>query len=146
MSRGLDRCSSSLFRAASAAASSPVSSKIFQCWMEVLVSRDPDHDLVGDRIVRIAPGVAMGDPGRQLLERDVGESPEQARGVVVVALLELGHPPALEGDRVDVSRDRQIVPEDDRVAALLGCPASDPVHPRAVALAEHPVDQPVVAR
>ena len=42
--------------------------------------------------------------------------------------------------------DREVVPQHDRVAALLGGPAADPVEPRAVALAEHPVDQAVVAR
>jgi len=38
---------------------------------EVLVRGDPDHDPVRDWVVRVAPGVAVRDPGRQLLERDV---------------------------------------------------------------------------
>ena len=112
--------------------------------VQVLVGRDPDHDPVGDRVVRVAPGVAVGDARRQLLEGDVGEAAQGRRGVVVVALLELGHPAALEQDRVDVAGDRQVVAQDDRVAALLGGPATDPVDPRAVALAEHPVDEAVV--
>ena len=62
----------------------------------------------------------------------------------VVALLELGHPAALEDDRVDVAGDRQVVAQDDRVATLLGGPPADPVDPRPVAPAEHPVDEPVV--
>ena len=65
--------------------------------------------------------------------------------VVVVALLELAHPAALEDHRVEVARDRQVVAQHDRVPALLGRPAADPVHPRPVALAEHAVDQAVVA-
>ena len=68
------------------------------------------------------------------------------RRVVVVALLELRHPAALELDRVDVAGHGQVVAQDDRVASLLGGPAAHPVDPRAVALAEHPVDEPVVAR
>ena len=35
--------------------------------------------------------------------------------VAVVALLELGHPAALERDRIDVPRHREVVAEDDRV-------------------------------
>ena len=112
--------------------------------VQVLVGRDPDHDPVRDRVVRVAPGVAVGDARRQLLERDVGEPAQRRRRRVVVALLELGHPAALEQDRVDVAGDRQVVAQDDRVAALLGGPAADPVDPRPIALAEHPVDEPVV--
>ncbi|MEJ7695807.1 MAG: hypothetical protein WKF78_04085 [Candidatus Limnocylindrales bacterium] len=37
--------------------------------VQVLVGGDPDHDLVRDRVVRVAAGVAVGDPGRELLER-----------------------------------------------------------------------------
>ena len=113
--------------------------------MEVLVGRDADHDLVGDRVVGVAAGVAVRDPRGELLERDVGEAAERRRRLVVVALLELGHPAALEGDRVDVPGDREVVAEDDRVTTLLGRPAADPVDPGAVALAEHPVDEAVVA-
>ena len=113
--------------------------------MEVLVGRDADHDPVGDRVVGVAAGVLVRDPGRELLEGDVGEPAQGVRRVVVVALLELGHPAALERDRVDVPGDGQVVAEDDRVAALLGRPAAHPVDPRPVALAEHPVDEPVVA-
>ncbi len=94
--------------------------------VEVLVGRDPDHDPVGHRVVRVAPGVAMRDPGRELLERHVGE-PAQGRGrFVVVALLELGHPSALQQHRVDVARDREVVAEHDGVAAFLGGPAARP--------------------
>ena len=114
--------------------------------VQVLVRGDPDHDLVRDRVVRVAPGVAMGDARREFLERDVRQPVQRVRGVVVVALLELGHPAALEHDRVDVAGDRQVVAQDDRVATLLGGPAPDPVDPGAVALAEHAVDEPVVAR
>ena len=64
--------------------------------VQVLVGGDPDHDLVGHRVIRVAPGVAMGDARRELLERHVGEAAERVRRVVVVALLELGHPAALE--------------------------------------------------
>ena len=113
--------------------------------VQVLVGGDADHDPVGDRVVRVAPGVAMRDPRGELLERDVGEAVERVRRVVVVALLELRHPAALEGDRVDVAGDRQVVAQDDGVAALLRGPAPDPVDPGAVALAEHAVDEPVVA-
>ncbi len=38
----------------------------------------------------------------------------------------------------------EIVAQHDRVPALLGGPAPDPVEPRAVALPEHPVDESVV--
>ena len=55
-----------------------------------------------------------------------------------------GHPAALERDRVEVAGHRQVVAQDDRVAALLGGPAADPVDPRAIAGPEHPVDEPVV--
>ena len=103
--------------------------------VQVLVGGDPDHDPVGDRVVRVAPGVAVRDPGRELLEGDVGEAAQRVGRVVVVALLELGHPAALERDRIDVAGDGQVVAQDDRVAALLRGPAADPVDPRPVALA-----------
>ena len=45
---------------------------------------------------------------------------------------------------VDVAGDREVVAQDDRVAPFLGRPASDPVDPGPVALAEHPVDEPVI--
>ena len=101
--------------------------------VQVLVGGDPDHDLVGDRVLGVAARVPVRDPRRELLERDVGEPAERVGRVVVVALLELGHPAALEQDRVDVAGDRQVVAQDDRVAALLGGPAPDPVDPRPVA-------------
>ena len=64
--------------------------------VQVLVGGDPDHDPVRDRVVRVAPGVAVRDPRRELLERDVGQPAQRVGRVVVVALLELGHPAALE--------------------------------------------------
>ena len=73
--------------------------------VEVLVGGDPDHDLVGDRVLRVAAGVAMRDPRRELLEGDVREPAERVGRVVLVALLELRHPPPLERDRVDVPGD-----------------------------------------
>jgi hypothetical protein len=85
------------------------------------------------------------DPRRELLERDVRETVERVRRVEVVALLELRHPASLQGDGVDVPRDREVVAQHDRVPALLGRPAPDPVEPRPVAVPEHPVDEPVVA-
>ena len=57
--------------------------------VQVLVGGDPDHDPVGDRVVRVAARVAVRDPRRELLERDVGQAVERVRRVVVVALLEL---------------------------------------------------------
>ena len=113
--------------------------------VQVLVGGDADHDPVRDRIVGVAARVAMRDPGRELLERDVGEAVQRVRRCVVVALLELAHPAALEQHRVDVAGDREVVAQHDRVPALLGGPAPDPVQPRPIALAEHPVDQAVVA-
>ena len=114
--------------------------------VQVLVGRDPDHDPVRDGIVRVAPGVAVRDPGRELLERHVGQAVERVRRGHVVAALELVHPSALEQHRIDVAGDGEVVAQHDRVAALLRRPAPDPGEPRAVAPAEHPVDQPVVAR
>ena len=42
--------------------------------VEVLVGRHPLHDLVADRVVEQLAGVAVGDAGGQLLERDVDEA------------------------------------------------------------------------
>ncbi len=112
--------------------------------VEVLVGGDPDHDLVRDRVVRVPAGIPVGDPGGELLEGDVSQTVKRVGRIVVVALLELRHPAALERDRVDVSGDGQVVAQDDRVPALFRRPAPDPVDPCAVAVAEHPVDQAVV--
>ena len=42
--------------------------------VEVLVGGDPRHHLVAGRVVEQLAGVAVGDAGRQLLERDVDEA------------------------------------------------------------------------
>ena len=112
--------------------------------VEVLVGGDPDHDPVGDGVVGVAPGVAVRDPRRELLEGDVRETAQRVGRLAVVPLLELRHAAALEQDRIDVAGHREVVAQDDRVPALLGRPAADPVDPRAVAAPEHPVDEPVV--
>ena len=111
--------------------------------VQVLISGHPHHDLVGHRVIGIAAGVAMGDPGGQFLERRIGHQP-QRRLVRHPALLQGGHPPPFQGDRVDVAGDQQIIAEHDRVAALLGGPAVRPGPPGAVA-AEGRQQLPVVA-
>ena len=113
--------------------------------VHVLVRGDPDHDPVRDRIVRVAPRVAMRDARRELLERDVRQTPERIDGVAVVALHDHAHPAALEERRVEVAGDGQVVTKHDRVATLLRGPAADPVDPGAVTTAEHAVDEAVVA-
>jgi len=111
--------------------------------VQVLVLCHAEHDPVGDRVVRELPGVLVGDPGRELLERGVGEATQRAHRAVV-ALEHRLHPLALQEHRVDVPGDDQVVADDDRVPALFRGPAPDPVLPGTVALAEHRVDEPVV--
>jgi hypothetical protein len=44
--------------------------------VQVLVGGYSHHDRVGDRVIGVAAGVAMGDPGGQFLERRVGHQPQ----------------------------------------------------------------------
>ena len=41
--------------------------------VEVLVGRDPGEQPLGHRVVGVLAGVAVADPGRELLEGDVGQ-------------------------------------------------------------------------
>src|SRR5687768_15321159 len=108
--------------------------------VEILVTRDARHDLVGDRVIRIAARVLMRYPRGQLLERRIRKALQDIH-VVVIAGEDVLHAAALERDRVDVPGYHEVVADHDGVPPLFRGPAIDPVLPRAVALAEHLVDQ-----
>jgi hypothetical protein len=91
-----------------------------------------------------AIGSAVRDPGRQLLERDVGADVEQRLVAGVVADLHRLHPRPLELVRVDAPGHQQVVPDAERVPPLLGGPAVHPGAPGTVA-PERPLDLTVVA-
>ncbi len=118
--------------------------------MQVLVGGDAGEQLLGERVLRVDAGVAVADPGRELLEADVRDHFElrlgdAVRAATVVGLLELAHPPALELDGIDPAGDQQEVAHAERVPAFLGRPAVGPGAPGAVA-SERGGDLPVVAR
>ena len=79
------------------------------------------------------PGVAVRDPGGQLLERDVGQRLQHGLVAAVVARRHVLHAQRLQPDRVHATRDDEVVAYRDRVPALLGRPAADPLAPGAVA-------------
>ena len=88
----------------------------------------------------------MGDPGRQLLEGDVGHGVQHVQVVRAgKALRHVHHAFAFKGHRVDGARGQQVIADRDSVPALLGGPATDPCAPGAVG-AERLVDVAVVAR
>jgi hypothetical protein len=68
--------------------------------VQVLVGGDAGEQPVADGVVAVAAGVAVGDPGGELLERDVGHHLEDVLVVAVVAVLHLRHAVALELHRV----------------------------------------------
>ena len=111
--------------------------------VQVLVERDARHDLVRHRVVRVPAGVLVRDTSGELLERRIGEALQHVH-VVVVAGHHVLHPATLERDRIDVPRDDEVIADDDRVPALFGGPAVDPVLPCAVAFGEDLVDEAVV--
>jgi hypothetical protein len=113
--------------------------------VQVLVGRDPGHQLVGDRLAAGLAGVAVRDPGRQLLEGDIKDRVEDALGEqVILDLLDLLvlagaeaagqrlHPQRLQLHRVDVAGGDEKVAQRDAVPVLLGGPAVDPGAPRGV--------------
>ena len=97
--------------------------------VEVLVRGHPLHDLVA-RLVEQLARVAVRDPGGQFLEADVDEGLEHRRGFGHLGPGHLGHPPPLEGHRVNGPGDRQVVTNNDRVPALFRRPAPVPLPPR----------------
>ncbi|GAA1037023.1 hypothetical protein GCM10009557_49370 [Virgisporangium ochraceum] len=110
----------------------------------VLVGGHAGQQLVADRVAADVAGVAVGDPGRQLLEADVADAAEHALVVGGEAAFHVGHAGALQGHRVDGAGGEQIVTDGDAVAALLRGPAVDPRAPGTVA-AEADRDLVVVA-
>jgi len=80
-------------------------------------NEDMGAEAIAGFVVEQVSRVAVRDPGRQLLERDVGQPVQGVRRGQVVALLKLEHPAALEQDRIDVAGHGQVVAQHDRVAA-----------------------------
>ena len=114
--------------------------------VQVLVGGDPGQQPLGHRVAGEPAGVAVRDPGRELLEGHVGERPHQVLAVRrLVALGHVRHPEPLELDRVDHPLDHHVVAHHDRVPALLGGPAVHPLAPGGVAAEDHG-DLVVVAR
>ena len=113
--------------------------------VEVLVGGDSAHDRFARRVVEQLPGVAVRDPRRQLLERDVHDAVADAGRVGHLARGHLRHARALEFMEVDRARHREVVADHDRVTPLLGRPPTVPLGPHAV-VAEVRHDRAVVVR
>jgi hypothetical protein len=113
--------------------------------MEVLVGCDAGHDLAAGWVGQGPPRVVVGDSGGELLQRRIRERVGQGRRLGDHSVRDLGHPRPLERDRIDRARHRQIVPNDDGVAALFCGPAANPGSPCVVA-AEPSGDGPEVVR
>ncbi len=97
--------------------------------VQVLVGGDAGQHPVADRVAGVVAGVAVRDPGRQLLEGDVRDRVQHAVRVVgLEARRHVRHPEVLQLDRVHGPAGEQVVPHDDAVPALLRRPA---VHPGA---------------
>ena len=115
--------------------------------VEVLVDGDPRRELLDQRILRVRAGVAVRDPGRELLQARVHQAVERVRErpavVRVVAAAHGLHPAALERDGIHAAGDREVVAQHDGVPALLGRPPARPLAPRAV-LAERVPQREVV--
>ncbi len=113
--------------------------------MQVLVHRNPRQELLRDRVLGVAPGVAVRNASRELLERHVRAHVEQRLVAGLVARLHRQHPSPLELVRVDAPRHQQVVADAERVPSLLRRPPVDPRAPRAVAT-EDPLHLAVIAR
>ena len=104
--------------------------------MEVLVGGHPFHDRVSLGIGECLARVVMGDPGGQLLERQVGEGVGDGAGLGGDPPGHLGHPGPLQSTGVDVPRHHEVVPDHDGVPTLFGRPPAGPVAPHTVATEE----------
>ena len=94
----------------------------------------------------VPAGIAVRDPGGQLLERHVRERSQDVLVVDrLISLRHVHHAQLLEFDRVDGAGDCQIVAQSCTMPAFLGGPAVDPVAPRLVTTEEHR-DLVVIAR
>ena len=121
--------------------------------VEVLVGGDATDDLVtgladgmvtecvGDGLAR----VAMGDPRRQLLQRDVDETVDGRHRVGHLPAAHLAHAAVFDDARVQRSRHREVVAQHDAVAGLFGSPTVRPLTPDALTT-EHAVDGLEVVR
>src|SRR5690606_34021828 len=85
------------------------------------------------------------DAGGQLLHAHVDEAVVRAVGLGDLAAAHLGHAGPLQLDGVHGARDREVVAQHDRVAALLGGPAAAPLAPGGVT-SEQGLDRAEVVR
>ena len=113
--------------------------------VQVLVGGDAHHHVVPGRVADHLAGRAVGDAGRELLQREVDEPVLHGRRVGGDATRHLRHAAALEVVRIDRPRDHQVAVDGHRVAALFGGPPADPLAPRLVG-AEHALDGAEVVR
>ncbi len=112
--------------------------------MQVLVLGDPGEQPVADRVAAEPAGVAVADPGGQLLHGGVGDQAEHAVRPGEGTGGDLGRPGALQGHRVDGAGGVQIGADGGGVPVLLRRPLVQPGSPGAVAGGLR-ADGPVVA-
>ena len=114
--------------------------------VQVLVGGHPGQQLLAERVAGGLAGVAVRDPGGQLLERDVRQRVQHLVVVDVdVAGRHVRHPGPLQRHRVHRPGHGEIVADRDAVPPLLGGPPVHPGAPGAVA-AEQRGDLVVVRR
>ena len=99
--------------------------------VEVLVGRHPGHHLVADGVAEQLAGVAVGQPGGQLLQRHVDQRVGRGGRLGHDGARHLGHPAPLQLHGVQGPGHGEVVADDDRVALLLGRPPADPLPPHA---------------
>ena len=100
--------------------------------MVVLVGGHPGHHLAGYGVVGLEAGVAVADPGGELLGRRVGEDVDRIAELVAPAPVDSGHPFVLEETWVAVAGGEQVVADSDRMLSLLGGPQPRPFAERRV--------------
>ena len=113
--------------------------------VEVLVGRHPLEHLVANRVVEVFAGVEVGDPGRELLNRDICQGFKRIVGRRNLTFADLVHACPFEFDGVDGLGEDHVVAHGNGVAAFFGRPATAPGAPCPV-WPEHVVDVSEVVR